>query len=138
MKRSLWAPRSALRTSAFKPRFVGLSDFCPFSIDLEFYREQPEADPAPVSEEETSEEEEAANLEEPVEDAATEKQRRDFLLKSKGMHRSKLLYARGSHYQSQRKITVPAYEDFKVHLSYSHMEELPAHAVWAMERVVDV
>ena len=130
--------RAANLSTAFKPRFVGLSDICPFSIDLEFYREQPEADPAPVSEEETSEEEEAANLEEPVEDAATEKQRHDFLLKNKGMHRSKLLYARGSHYQSQRKITVPAYEDFKVHLSYSHMEELPAHAVWAMERVVDV
>lgn len=126
--------RAANLSRAFKPRFVGISDICPFSIDMELYREQPEAEPAPASEEETSEEEEAGNLEEPVEDAATEKQRRDFLLRSKGMHRSKLLYLRGSHYKTQRKITVPAYEDFKVHLSYSRMEELPAHAVWAMER----
>ena len=63
--------RAANVSTAFKPRFVGISDICPFSIDVELYREQPEA--GLVEEEETAEEEEGVDLEEPVLDAATEK-----------------------------------------------------------------
>ena len=119
--------RAANVSTAFKPRFVGMSDICPYSINVELYREKPEADP--VEEEESAEEEEVIDTEEPVLDVATEKQQHDFLLKKKRTYRVKPLYTRGSHYRTQRKITVQAYEDFQVHLFYSNKEELPQHAV---------
>lgn len=123
--------RAANVSTSFRLRFVGISDICPFSIGMELYRAQPEAEPAEVQEA-SEEDAEAVDAEEPVLDAAAEKQQHDFLLKNKQTRWSRPLYARGSHYKTQRKITVQAYEDFLVHLAYSHMEELPEHAVWAV------
>ena len=62
-------------------------------------------------------------------DVETEKLQHDFLLKLKKTHRAMELFARGSHYKTQKKITLQAYEDFQVHLFYSNASELPEHSV---------
>lgn len=124
--------RAANVSTAFKPRFVGMSDVCPYSIGVELYRTQPEEKLEEVPEE--APEEEAAlaaeaDGEEAVPDVEKEKQSHDFLLKNRKTARSMELFSRYSHYKTQRKITLQAYDDFQVYLYYSKPEELPEHAV---------
>lgn len=128
--------RAANVSTAFKPRFVGMSDVCPYSIGVELYRTQPEEKLEEVPEEvpEEAPEEEAAlaaeaDGEETVPDVEKEKQSHDFLLKNRKTARSMELFSRYSHYKTQRKITLQAYDDFQVYLYYSKPEELPEHAV---------
>lgn len=118
--------RAANVSTAFKPRFVGMSDICPYSIGVELYRqvEYPPEEPVEVTETEgeTEEESEPMTLEE-------EKKRHDFLIKNRKQNRSMELFAKNSHYKTQRKFTLQAYEDILVHLSYSKPEELSKTAV---------
>lgn len=121
--------RAANVSTAFKPRFVGMSDITPFSVGVELYRTQAADQLEEVPVEESSIAEEAEDSEEPASDLEKEKQTHDFLLKSQRTARSMELFPRHCHYKTQKKLTVQAYEDFQVYLYYDKPEELPASAV---------
>lgn len=121
--------RAANVSTAFKPRFVGMSDITPFSVGVELYRTQAADQLEEVPVEESSIAEEAEDSEELASDLEKEKQTHDFLLKSQRTARSMELFPRHCHYKTQKKLTVQAYEDFQVYLYYDKPEELPASAV---------
>lgn len=121
--------RAANVSTAFKPRFVGMSDITPFSVGVELYRTQAAGQLEEVPAEEGPIAEEAEDSEEPASDLEKEKQTHDFLLKSQRTARSMELFPRHCHYKTQKKLTVQAYEDFQVYLYYDKPEELPASAV---------
>lgn len=116
-------------STAFKPRFVGMSDITPFSVGVELYRTQAADQLEEVPVEEGPIAEEAEDSEELASDLEKEKQTHDFLLKSQRTARSMELFPRHCHYKTQKKLTVQAYEDFQVYLYYDKPEELPASAV---------
>ena len=39
------------------------------------------------------------------------------------------VFGKNTHYKTQRKVTLQAYDDFQAHLFYSHVEVLPPNAV---------
>ena len=121
--------RAANVSTAFKPRFVGMSDITPFSVGVELYRTQAADQLEEVPVEEGPIAEEAEDSEELASDLEKEKQTHDFLLKSQRTARSMELFPRHCHYKTQKKLTVQAYEDFQVYLYYDKPEELPASAV---------
>ena len=121
--------RAANVSTAFKPRFVGMSDICPFSIGVELYRKQAAGEMEEIPAEESPIADEAEDSEEHVSDLEKEKQTHDFLLKNQRTARSMELFPRRCHYKTQKKLTVQAYDDFQVYLYYDKPEELPANAV---------
>ena len=124
--------RAANVSTAFKPRFVGMSDICPYSIAVDLYRERKEegdeveGDEVEAEEELNTEEGEEEEVELSLEE---EKKKRDFLIKNHKFSRSIELFSKNSHYKTQRKFTLQAYEDLLVHIYYSKPEELSKHAV---------
>ena len=119
--------RAANVSTSFKPRFVGMSDICPYSIGVELYRteEYPMDETAEVSETPESDETPSEGL-----TYEEEKKKYDFLIKNHKNARSMELFTHNSHYKIQRKITLQAYENFLVHLYYSRPEELAESAVY--------
>ena len=122
--------RAANVSTAFKPRFVGMSDICPYSIGVELYRqvEYPPEEPTEVIENSETEGESTEEIEEEL-TLEDEKKKFDFLIKNRKAARSMELFSKNSHYKTQRKFTLQAYEDVLVHLYYSKPEELPETAV---------